>query len=318
MKASATATITFTFTEAPPVFSTAAFTLGTLGAISGTGTVRTAIFTAGTIDGTASVTVRAGSYTDAAGNPGTAGGTPKIVIDIVAPTVSISTSVETMTQIGETATNTFAFSELPVGFTDADITAVNGSLSPITGTDTTRAATFTVAPGLDLGSANVSVSAGSYTDAAGNPGGGGSVVMSIDCPECAATICGDGSCDRGEDCNNCSNDCCLSSCGDGSCDRGEDISCSSDCVIVDLCPNGTCDSGEDCNNCSSDCGSCTLCPNGTCDNGENCNTCSSDCGSCTLCGDGSCDRGEDSTNCSIDCGAVCPPGKICNGIVAEE
>ena len=66
-------------------------------------------------------------------------------------------------------------------------------------------------------------------------------------------------------------------------------------MIVDLCGDGNCDRRENCGDCGNDC-----------------------CLSPSFCSDGICDSDEDSTNCSIDCGAVCPPGKICNGIVAEE
>jgi len=64
-------------------------------------------------------------------------------------------------------------------------------------------------------------------------------------------VCGNGKCEGGENCSNCSQDC-------GSC-----------------CGNGACDNGENCASCSKDCGSC--CGNGACDNGESCGSCPNDC-----------------------------------------
>ena len=63
---------------------------GTLGAISGTGLTRTAVFTptANLASGNASITVTNLSYSDFAGNAGTAGVTPVISIDTLAPLIS--------------------------------------------------------------------------------------------------------------------------------------------------------------------------------------------------------------------------------------
>ncbi|MBQ0820841.1 Ig-like domain-containing protein [Microvirga sp. HBU67558] len=94
LKAGETATITFTFSQDPgSSFSwdgsagSLAVSGGTLSAISGTGLTRTAVFTpsANVDGGSASITVAAGSYHDAAGNAGTAGTTPPLGYDTVAP-----------------------------------------------------------------------------------------------------------------------------------------------------------------------------------------------------------------------------------------
>jgi len=94
LKASETATITFTFSEDPgTTFSWDGTTgdvvvsNGALSAISGSGLTRTATFTPSPdLDsGTASITVASGSYTDAAGNAGGAGTAPSISIDTVSP-----------------------------------------------------------------------------------------------------------------------------------------------------------------------------------------------------------------------------------------
>ena len=69
---------------------------------------------------------------------------------------------------------TFTFTEAPVDFTAADITAVGGTVSGLTVTadPLVYTATFTATDGFS-GTGSVSVTAGSYTDATGNPGTGG-------------------------------------------------------------------------------------------------------------------------------------------------
>ncbi|MEY4809580.1 MAG: hypothetical protein RLZZ206_3969, partial [Cyanobacteriota bacterium] len=173
-----TATITFTFSEAPSGFTAAAITT-TGGAISGLAAtadpaVYTATFTptAGS-SGTAAISVAAGSYSDAAGNAGGAGTTPALSYDTLAPTLSISSSASTL-KVGETATISFTFSEVPSGFTAADITTSGGAISGlVVSTDPkVYTATFTPTAG-SSGTAAISVAAGSYSDAAGNAGGAG-------------------------------------------------------------------------------------------------------------------------------------------------
>ncbi|MFM7268185.1 MAG: beta strand repeat-containing protein, partial [Cyanobium sp.] len=62
---------------------------GALSAISGSGTLRTAIFSpTANSNGSASITVPAGSYTDNAGNPGGEGASPAISYDTAAPFVT--------------------------------------------------------------------------------------------------------------------------------------------------------------------------------------------------------------------------------------
>ncbi len=134
---------------------------------------------------------------------------------------------------------------------------------------------------------------------------------------CAGCWCGNGVCDPGETCSNCSD------CSCGSCQRCVGGSCQSNCG------NGSCESncGETCSNCSDcSCGSCqrcvggscrSNCGNGTCELscGETCSTCPDDCGcgpcdqcisgTCVgNCGNGSCEPGcnEDCNNCAEDCG----------------
>ncbi|WP_373994849.1 Ig-like domain-containing protein, partial [Massilia sp. Root133] len=99
LKAGETATVTFTFSEDPGASFTWDGTQGdvivsggTLSAISGSGLVRTATFTpdASTDGGTASITIGAGSYADAAGNTGGVGTTPSLHFDTLAPAVPLA------------------------------------------------------------------------------------------------------------------------------------------------------------------------------------------------------------------------------------
>jgi VCBS repeat-containing protein len=82
--------ITFTFSEDPGAtftFSDIAVSGGSLGTLFGSGLTRTAAFTAANTH-TPSISVAAGSYTDAAGNDGGAGATPSIFVNN-APTANI-------------------------------------------------------------------------------------------------------------------------------------------------------------------------------------------------------------------------------------
>jgi hypothetical protein len=97
LKAGETANITFTFSEDPShtfawdgLTGDIAITGGTLGAISGIGLTRTAVFTptVNLASGNASITVSNLSYTDSTGNTGIAGTSPSISIDTLAPIIN--------------------------------------------------------------------------------------------------------------------------------------------------------------------------------------------------------------------------------------
>ena len=118
-----TATITFTFSEAPSGFgasdiSTSGGALSGL-AVSANPCVYTATFTptAGTDAGAASITVSSGAYADAAGNPGGAGTTPTLTFDTAAATVtSVAISgatgaVNSTLNVGDVVTVTVLMSE---------------------------------------------------------------------------------------------------------------------------------------------------------------------------------------------------------------
>ncbi|MCX8521591.1 MAG: Ig-like domain-containing protein, partial [Rhodoferax sp.] len=97
VKANETASITFSFSEDPGSSFDATdirVTGGLLGTLSGSGSTRSAVFmpTANTDSSPASITVAAGSYTDAAGNNGGAGSTPTLTVDTSAPRFTSSAS----------------------------------------------------------------------------------------------------------------------------------------------------------------------------------------------------------------------------------
>jgi hypothetical protein len=141
-------------------------------------------------------------------------------------------------------------------------------------------------------------------------------------------VCGNGTCEAGEDCNSCSSDCIGVTggkpanrycCGDGVCENVEDeTNCNIDCGAGPFCGDGNCDIDEDQCNCSDDCGTppsaetnCTDDIDEDCDGDTDC--LDSDClgdPSCPTCGDGTCDEGEDQCNCSNDCGT--PPSAETN------
>ena len=66
------------------------------------------------------MSVAAGSYADAAGNPGGAG-SDTVAIDRTNPTVTVDIDASLLSDSTPSTTVTFTFSEAPVGFTLADI-----------------------------------------------------------------------------------------------------------------------------------------------------------------------------------------------------
>ena len=185
LKAGETATITFTFSEAPMDFAAEDVTLvgGQLGTINvgSDPKIYTAEFTPD-VNSTAAASITLGAgYTDAAGNPGAAGVMPEITINTIVPTVDIASSVAAL-KAGETAVITFTFSEAPTGFTADDVALVGGALTDpmVDGNDPTiYTAEFTPAANF-TNAASITVGTG-YTNAAGNAGlAGMTPVIAID------------------------------------------------------------------------------------------------------------------------------------------
>ncbi len=201
VNATATPLITFSFSEA---LTASTFTAddvaitgvvgGSLGSINGSGATYYATYTPpiNTASGTVTFTVAANQYLDSNGNLNTAVKSQTFAVDTINPTVGISTNV-TALKSNETAIITFTFSEDPVGFGLADITAAAGktmggtmgSLSTIShvagSSDWVVTSIFTPTPTtLDAGStASISVPYNYYTDSFLNPGAAGSLATTL-------------------------------------------------------------------------------------------------------------------------------------------
>ncbi|CFX14665.1 Cadherin [Syntrophomonas zehnderi OL-4] len=100
------------------------------------------------------------------------GATGNILIDAVAPTVTISMGKTTLTA-GESCQVTFAFSEPVTGFANDDLTISNGSLTPVTSADggITYTATFT-ADSVNAAANTIILDLAGIADSAGNTGVG--------------------------------------------------------------------------------------------------------------------------------------------------
>lgn len=132
-----TSLVTITFSEAVTGFTSADLTVanGTVsglsssdGGVTWTGTLAA---TAGITDTTNVITLANNGVSDAAGNTGT--GTTdsnNYVIDTQRPTATIVVADNAL-KLGETSLVTITFSEAVTGFTNADLTIVNGTLTAV-------------------------------------------------------------------------------------------------------------------------------------------------------------------------------------------
>jgi Ca2+-binding RTX toxin-like protein len=172
--------VTITFSEAVTGFTNADLTIanGTLSAVASAdgGITWTATFTptADVTDTTNVITLANTGVVDAAGNAGT--GTTNsnnYAIDTARPTATIAVA-DTALAVGETSAVTFTFSEAVTGFTNADLTIANGTLSAVTSADGGITWTATFTPTADLiDTTNVITLANSgVADVAGNAGTG--------------------------------------------------------------------------------------------------------------------------------------------------
>jgi predicted component of type VI protein secretion system len=166
-----TATLTFTLSEAASTaLSSSSITVvgGALSNFAGSGLTYTAVFTpTATSTATATFNVAAATFTDPAGNNNTAALQFSINIDTTAPTITI-TSDKTALRIGETATLTFALSEVAsTALISSNITVVGGALSNFVGSGLTYTATFTPTNNRTT-PASINVLANTFTDGAGN------------------------------------------------------------------------------------------------------------------------------------------------------
>ncbi|WP_422775616.1 Ig-like domain-containing protein [Pseudomonas jessenii] len=175
-----TSLVTITFSEAVSGFTNADLTIanGTLTAVSSSdgGITWTATFTpsASINDTTNLITLNNTGVSDLAGNTGS--GTTdsnNYAIDTVRPTATIVLADTTLTA-GETSLVTITFSEAVSGFTNADLTIANGTLTSVSSSDggITWTATFTPTVGVNDSSNVITLNNTGVSDLAGNTGSG--------------------------------------------------------------------------------------------------------------------------------------------------
>lgn len=176
------ATVTFTFTEA-----VTGFTIADLNAPNSTffglsssngGITWTATLTPDTAatDPTNLITLDQTGLTDLAGNSGTGTATSgNYAVDTVRPALASAITIsDDALSIGDTATVTFAFNEAVTGFTIADLSAPNSTLSSLSSVDGGVVWTVTMTPDASTtASGNViGLSQSGIADLSGNVGSG--------------------------------------------------------------------------------------------------------------------------------------------------
>ncbi|QGA47805.1 Ig-like domain-containing protein [Pseudomonas brassicacearum] len=175
-----TSLVTITFNEAVTAFTSADLTVAN-GVISGLsssdgGITWTATFTptSGVTDTSNVISLNSGSIVDLAGNLNV-GGTDSnnYALDTERPTATIVLS-DSVLKPGETAQVTITFSEAVTGFTNADLSVANGTLSAVSSSDggLTWTATFTPSLGVTDTSNLITLDNTGVIDAAGNTGTG--------------------------------------------------------------------------------------------------------------------------------------------------
>ncbi|MFV8379822.1 Ig-like domain-containing protein, partial [Flavobacterium sp. LB3R33] len=175
-----TSLVTFTFTEVVTGFTNADLTIanGTLSAVSSSdgGVIWTATFTptASVTDPTNVITLDNTGVSDAAGNAGTVTtDSNNYAIDMQRPTATIAVADNAL-RIGETSLVTITFTEVVTGFTNADLTIANGTLSTLSSSDggVTWTATFTPTASVTDATNVITLDNTGVSDAAGNAGTG--------------------------------------------------------------------------------------------------------------------------------------------------
>ncbi|PBJ20620.1 BNR/Asp-box repeat protein [Pseudomonas ogarae] len=175
-----TSLVTITFSEAVTAFTSADLTVAN-GVISGLsssdgGITWTATFTptGGVTDTSNVISLNSGSIVDLAGNLNV-GGTDSnnYALDTERPTATIVLS-DSVLKPGETAQVTITFSEAVTGFSNADLSVANGTLSAVSSSDggLTWTATFTPTLGVTDASNLITLDNTGVSDAAGNTGTG--------------------------------------------------------------------------------------------------------------------------------------------------
>ncbi|WP_433941857.1 Ig-like domain-containing protein [Paenibacillus lautus] len=193
-----TSLVTITFSEAVTGFTLADLIVanGTLSGLSSSdgGVTWTATLTptTGITDATNVITLDNTGVQNAAGNAG-AGTTDSnnYAIDTRRPIATIVVA-DTALSIGETSTVTITFSEAVIGFTNADLTVANGTLSAVSSSDggITWTATLTPTSGIIDAANIITLDNTGVADLAGNAGTGitSSNNYAIDTTQLSATI----------------------------------------------------------------------------------------------------------------------------------
>ncbi|WP_433898841.1 Ig-like domain-containing protein [Pseudomonas sp. PSE1(2024)] len=180
LKIGETSLVTITFSEAITGFTNADLTIanGTLTAVSSSdgGITWTATFTptASITDATNLITLNNTGIADLTGNAGS--GTTdsnNYAIDTVRPTATIVVADNNL-RIGETSLVTITFSEAISGFTNADLTVANGTLSAVSSSDggITWTATFTPSASITDTTNLITLDNTGIVDLSGNAGSG--------------------------------------------------------------------------------------------------------------------------------------------------
>ena len=180
LKIGETSLVTITFAEAVSGFTNADLTIanGTLTAVSSSdgGITWTATFTptASITDTTNLITLNNTGVSDLSGNAGS--GTTdsnNYAIDTVRPTATIVVA-DTALRIGETSLVTITFSEAVSGFTNADLTLANGTLTAVSSSDggLTWTATFTPSASINDTTNLITLNNTGVSDLSGNAGSG--------------------------------------------------------------------------------------------------------------------------------------------------
>src|SRR5450830_228084 len=175
-----TSLVTITFSEAVTGFTNADLTVssGTLSAVNsydgGTTWIATFTPTASIVSASNHITLDNTGVQDIASNAGS--GTTmsnNVAIDGVRPTATVVVANSALA-IGQTSQVTVTFSEAVVGFTNADLTIANGTLSAVSSSDggITWHATFTPTANITNTSNLITLDNTAYSDTSGNAGTG--------------------------------------------------------------------------------------------------------------------------------------------------
>ncbi|WP_394209152.1 Ig-like domain-containing protein [Enterovibrio calviensis] len=191
LKASETASVTFSLTETSNDFSLSDITVegGSLSNFSGSGSSYTATFTPSENQMiTAKVKVAGNVFSDGAGNGNTAASDVQFSVDTQAPSVTLSSSLPTLDE-SETATITFNLSETSGDFGQSSMNVTGGQISAFSGSGTTYTATVT-ANSTDYEGITINIPANRFSDSAGNPNTSVSLLIGQTTTNQAPTISG--------------------------------------------------------------------------------------------------------------------------------